>query len=109
MKKFAFVIDGKVHETFCGEQMFDIHKDLRKSWHECDQEVQEHWEYADGIFSAPVIVDDGLTAITKITLLEATITPRRLRDAVLTQGGEQWLAAVELEINDLRKQLTKGK
>lgn len=50
-----------------------------------------------------------LPYMTDIMLLEATITPRRLRDAVLTESGKQWLVAVELEINNLRKQLTKGK
>lgn len=37
-------------------------------------------------------------ALARITELEATITPRRLRDAVLTDEGRVWLEEVESAI-----------
>jgi hypothetical protein len=37
--------------------------------------------------------------------LEATITPRRLREAILTESGKKWLLQVETQIAALRKQL----
>lgn len=39
----------------------------------------------------------------KILELEAQITPRRLRDAVLTQEGQAWLLAIEAKISALRE------
>ena len=41
----------------------------------------------------------------QIADLESTITPRRLRDAVLTDEGRVWLEDVEAQINMLRGQL----
>lgn len=41
----------------------------------------------------------------QIAELEATVTPRRLREAILSQDGADWLAAVESEISALRKKL----
>ena len=43
--------------------------------------------------------------LNEITRLEATITPRRLRDAMLTQEGKDWLADVETLINNQRSKL----
>ena len=40
-----------------------------------------------------------------IVNLEALITPRRLRDAVLTEEGKQWLAVIESQIAVYRGQL----
>ena len=37
--------------------------------------------------------------------LEASITPRRLREALLTEEGKQWLADVEAQIAAYRSQL----
>jgi hypothetical protein len=41
-------------------------------------------------------------ALGQIPPLEWSITPRRLRDAILTPAGAAWLAAVEAQINALR-------
>ena len=43
--------------------------------------------------------------IYSIQAKEASITPRRLRDALLTDAGKLWLEAVEAEIAQLRIEL----
>lgn len=37
-------------------------------------------------------------ALRQIVELEASVTPRRMREALLTQAGADWLAAVEDQI-----------
>ena len=55
------------------------------------------------VYSPPVNPDDAL--LLQISDLEQTITPRRIRDAILgTDNG--WLAEVESEIETLRSQLS---
>ena len=44
-------------------------------------------------------------ASAKITILENLITPRRLRDAVLSEEGKAWLTAKEAEIATERSKL----
>lgn len=43
----------------------------------------------------------------QISVLESTITPRRLREATLTDAGKTWLADVDSQIAVLRATLTK--
>jgi hypothetical protein len=43
--------------------------------------------------------------LAQIVLLEATITPRRLREATLTVDGKTWLEVVDAQIAALRVQL----
>lgn len=45
-----------------------------------------------------IVLDD-------ISFVESQITPRRLRDAILTDSGAQWLKDKEAEIQALRKKL----
>jgi hypothetical protein len=42
---------------------------------------------------------------SQIQLLEATITPRRLREATLTKDGKTWLTDIDTQIATLRGQL----
>ena len=44
-------------------------------------------------------------ALNEIHRLEVTITPRRLRDSVLTDEGKAWLTDVEAKIATERKKL----
>ncbi len=44
-------------------------------------------------------------ALRRIYELEGEITPRRLRDAVLTEAGREWLVEQELQIAIVRSQL----
>lgn len=50
-------------------------------------------------------VNDALDA--QILALEATQTPRRMRDAALTDAGKAWLADLEAQIAGLRGQRVK--
>lgn len=43
-----------------------------------------------------------------IVKLETTITPRRLREAVTTQAGKEWLATLDAQISALRAGLVAG-
>jgi hypothetical protein len=45
------------------------------------------------------------TALSQITALEATVTQRRLREAVTTDAGKTWLAGVDAQISALRGQI----
>lgn len=43
--------------------------------------------------------------LTQIAAIEATITPRRLREAMLTETGKLWLEAADADIAALRAKL----
>ena len=45
------------------------------------------------------------TALDEIRNLEALVTPRRLREAVLTEEGRSWLASIESQIATLRQSI----
>ena len=51
--------------------------------------------------------DNAITrnAIAEIQRLESTITPRRLRDALASDAGKSWVAAVEAKIATERGKL----
>jgi len=67
-------------------------------------ENQGERKFKDGVlvqYNPPAPV---LTVAEQIATLEATVTPRRIREAILgTDGG--WLAEIEAEIESLRAQL----
>lgn len=54
--------------------------------------------YSDGVLSGLPYSE----TIGKISEIEKTITPRRLREAVLTTPGKEWLEDAESEISKLR-------
>lgn len=45
--------------------------------------------------------------LSAIAGLEAAVSPRRIREAVTTDAGKAWLAAIDKQIFDLRKGLIK--
>lgn len=53
----------------------------------------------------PLIVEPPLTIKYQIQLIELSITHRRLREAILTEDGAEWLRGKEREIEALRLQL----
>lgn len=59
------------------------------------QELEAAW--SDYILRRSVLV--------QIEELEASVTPRRLREAVTSQAGKDWLAGVDSQISVLRGQL----
>lgn len=46
------------------------------------------------------------TAMDEIRNLEALVTPRRLREAVLTEDGRAWLSGIESQIAALRSSIS---
>src|SRR6267142_4771768 len=44
-------------------------------------------------------------ALSEIIELESMITPRQLREAILTEAGKKWLLQIDKQIAALRKQL----
>ena len=51
------------------------------------------------------LLQDELLPLDKIAQLEATITPRRLRDALASDAGKSWVADVEALIATERSKL----
>ena len=57
------------------------------------------------IEAAAATVAARRVVLATIATLEADVTPRRMREAVLTQAGADWLAAKEAEIAAERAKL----
>ena len=71
----------------------------------CGAEVQKGWVIEAGTLVPPEPEADPNAGIdAQILALEDTVTPRRLRDAALTEAGKAWLAEVEAQIVALRSQ-----
>ena len=80
--KTTYWLDGAQHERDCTpEEAAEI--EARKS--------------SPSVLNAPVLA--------QISALEATVTQRRLREAVTTVDGKAWLANVDTQIAALRAQL----
>lgn len=93
----ALIYAGKVVQL--AEQSFPVHKGLM--WQECPAEVTPGWNYANGVFTSPV--DTSWTnPDAELQTLEASVTQRRLREAILTQEGKDWLLAHEAKITAAR-------
>lgn len=60
--------------------------------------------YANGEFSAPA-PDAREGVLREIARLEATVSARRLREAITTDAGKAWLANVEAQISVQRSKL----
>lgn len=56
--------------------------------------------------AAAIVESTNAAILSQITALEATVTQRRLREAVTTTEGKAWLTAVDAQIAALRAQLT---
>jgi len=50
----------------------------------------------------PVPLSGNVLVLSQIATLEASITPRRQREALLTTAGKTWLADVDTQIVSLR-------
>lgn len=57
----------------------------------------------DAVQNPPVEPNDLIKQM--IANLEATITPRRMREAMLTDAGKAWLTDIDTHIASLRSQL----
>lgn len=70
---------------------------------------------AGEVYETPIFVDlseEELTAQkdadikAEISAIEASVSPRRLREAMLTAEGKLWIAEQDAKIEELRKQLS---
>jgi hypothetical protein len=55
--------------------------------------------------ASPDVVNGPI--LSTISALEASVSPRRLREAVTTDAGKTWMAAIDTQIANLRKGLVK--
>jgi hypothetical protein len=60
---------------------------------------------SDWVTDRPGPTPDGLI-LAQIAALEARQTPRRIREAALTQDGRDWLSDLDVQITALRAQLS---
>ncbi len=66
------------------------------------------WALVDGALVAPVVVvDQNAPILSTIATLEATVTPRRYREAITTDSGKTWMASIDAQIANLRTKLVK--
>ena len=94
----ALILNNKVVDTH--KTGFPVAPPLE--WLDAPDTVRVGFSYQNGQFIEPV--PPTPTPLDQIRAIEATITPRRMREAILgTDNG--WLAAREAEIAVLRGQL----
>jgi hypothetical protein len=70
--------------------------------------IDAHWEEVHDVTqaAAPAGAPQLPGAHDRILELEASVTPRRLREAILTERGRDWLVNIYDQIEALRKQLS---
>ena len=71
--------------------------------------------HAEGVvYEIPIFIDKTEAELAReknekikaeITAIESSVTPRRYREAVLSDAGKDWLVAQDVKINELRAQL----
>lgn len=104
MKTYARVQYNQVAELTRTDrditQLF--HPDLL--WIEVDGTVEVGDTYSNGVFAKPAETSASQPVLSQILALEAQVTQRRIREAVLgTDNG--WLAELDAQIAALRAQL----
>ena len=66
------------------------------------------------VYEIPIFIDKTEAELAReknekikaeITAIESSVTPRRYREAVLSDVGKDWLVAQDVKINELRAQL----
>ena len=56
---------------------------------------------------APTAEQINAPVLAQIAALEASVSPRRIREAVTTTEGKTWMASIDTQIADLRTKLVK--
>lgn len=81
-----------------------VFDEIPEGWHEAKDGAGIGWtRNTGGKFSPPVPAPVPEPTIPEqIEALERTVTPRRLREAILTPGGKVWLQNKEDDIAALR-------
>ena len=105
--RLAVINAGKVENTILASPGFTVPGKLLVE--SDDANIADLW---DGVkFSKPVLTADEIAKITRDAILsqiasrESSITPRRMREATLTEAGRTWLASVDSDIAKLREKL----
>ncbi len=105
MATFARVTNGIVREVYKGDKLFEMHATIAAQWHVAEDDTLEGYTFDGKVFAAPVapVIDPKVEAKNQIAVLEAQITPRRVREAVLGDNG--WLKNIDGQIAALRAKL----
>ena len=83
-------------------QVITPSKDFIGKEHELAAKLDlQEYQIIDAV-DAPDLTPDSVKLAAQIATLEYGITPRRLREAVLTAEGKTWLTNKEAEIEALR-------
>lgn len=93
MEKFFVDAEGKYLGVFIGAQPPEGAIEVES----CPSDGRQKW---DGSHWCDVEV--SIKAKDDIFMLEKQITPRRLREAFLTETGREWLVGIEEKIEELR-------
>lgn len=106
--KYARVQDGIVMELYEDTEenqgLFPMTPQALEQWHEANDLVQLGDRYDNGVYSAPPEQSHNEIIKAQIMQLEASVTPRRIREAILGVDN-RWLADLNEQISDLRSQL----
>lgn len=98
----AIVEDGVVTNVIVVQALEDFPGCIEGS----DAAIGDSW---DGeVFVRPVpVIPPEVVAKQQIATLESVITPRRLREAILTPEGKTWLTSIDQQVATLRGKLPK--
>lgn len=98
--RFAQILNGVVHHIFTADARPSFAANIVIVDIPDDVIVTEGFCFVDGVFSPPD--SPKLSSMETLRQIERTITNRRLREAVLTPEGADWLAEKEAEIASIR-------
>jgi len=88
----ALIQGTRICQTVPDDKTFPVHNDLQ--WVSVsDDTVVDKDRWVDG--AVVKYVEPVPSALDKIMVLETAITPRRIRDSVLTDDGRAWLDSQE--------------
>ena len=100
---YAIIIDGTVAELLAAPPALEPGESAIIL--PCGPEVQPGWRLEAGVLAPPPPApepDPNAGIDARIQALEATVTQRRYREAMLTEVGKEWLAGVDAQIEVLR-------
>ena len=100
---YNYTADGSVNGTYNGHP-YNIHPSATSDiWAALQADITGGLVTVASYIAPPVISPTASeTAVAQIRSLEATITQRRLRDALLTDAGKTWLSTIDAQIAALR-------
>lgn len=93
-ENWYWVVDGDTTQVYSSAE---------RDFVSVDDSNYEAW-LATGHVPTPISADDMI--LLRISFLEASVTERRRREAILNSTGKAWLADVDAQITALRSQLS---